>query len=42
MYDLIKYGNEAFILFLFPLVGLAVESRLSFKIAFWTRVNDRG
>ena len=29
MYDLIKYGNEAFILFTFPLVGLVFERTLS-------------
>jgi hypothetical protein len=38
MYEVIKYGNEAFILFLFPLIGLLLESKLSRSTASWTIV----
>jgi len=35
MYQLIKYGNECFILFLFPLIGLFFEGKFSRRNVFW-------
>lgn len=35
IYDFSQYGNESFILFLFPLIGLLFESILSRRTTFW-------
>lgn len=35
MYHFIDFGNEAFILFLFPLIGLVLQRMLSLKVTYW-------